>query len=225
MNWRMLNPINWSRKQWLALIVAFVVAWYGQIWLSKFNLPPSHQFNGQIERVLGPTTFLVKGVHVPDANPEQADYLNMEFAEVRLNKDTKYSGGLTNAGGLSQSVWISVKTADNSSGQNIVTASEISKATEYSVGGKVTAVTGEVITLSTIRVIAGDSGNYTALESKQVIVSTNIPVLRLSLKNGTAKLIPTTMSAIKVGSAISVFTNIPPDAVSAITPVRIQISQ
>lgn len=222
----------WNFKQWLMFGVMFAVAvvlvWFGDKWYFNYRQyhgrPKSHQVQGQLKFV-SQYGLDVMGTHVLDAYPNNSDFAHPQLILVKIAPSTKYSGGLTNAAGLQQGAWIAVKTADNSIGQNTITASEISKATEYSLSGKVVAVTKSVITLSTIRVVVGSSGNYTTSESKQVIVSSNTPVVLLRIKENKVNQTKSSISAIKVGSALSVLTNIPPDSSDQIIPTLIQISQ
>ncbi len=84
----MLNPMNWSRRQWLALIIAFVVAWAGQKLYLNYRLQ-SHQVQAQlIEQKSDSLT--VSGSYILD-DSKTSDLAHPALMTVKINANTKFT--------------------------------------------------------------------------------------------------------------------------------------
>lgn len=96
---------------------------------------------------------------------------------------------------------------------------------EYVLSGKVLSIQGSKLTVTVDRTFAGPEGNYIASETKVVTVGENTKLYLGKLVDKKYTRTPIMVSDIKVGSALSMYSNENIAQMNTFTPTRIDVSQ
>ncbi len=214
--------------------VVSVLVWFGYYkWYPNYRLyynrPQSHQVQGQFKS-LSSSGLNVVGTHILDAYPENSDLEHPQLFQVNVTLDTKFfrttfslptlrAGAVWDSSMLKKEIAegslndfknqldtaLTIKTADNTIGKNVVTASEIyytltsqrgkEAVKTFSISGQVTLVTETRLNLKT-------SDSAVTVSITQNTVFTKL----VKQADGTLKSTPAKQSDIKQGTNVAVLT-------------------
>lgn len=213
--------------------VVSVLAWFGYYkWYPDYRIyhgrPKSHQVQGQL-KTASESGLEIFGTHILDAYPENSDFDHPQLFQVKLTPDTKFFKTTSILKLEAGSVWdpsmlktetvegslndfknkldmaITIKTADNIIGKNIITASEIyytipSQQTEGAV--KNFSISGQVVSAA-----ANSIYLKTATSAVTVSITPNTIFAKLIKQaDGTLKSVPAKQNDIKTGMNVAVLT-------------------
>lgn len=215
-------------------IVVSVVAWFGYYkWYPDYrpynNRPQSHQVQGQF-KTGSESELRIFGIHILDAYPENSDVEHPQLFKVNITSDTKFFRTTYSSPALgADAVWdpsmlktettegslndfknqfdtaLTIKTTDNTIGQNVITASEIYYTLTSQNGKeavKTFSISGQVVSVAV-------SSMYlkTATSAVTVSITTDTRFAKLIKQaDGTLSSVPTKQSDIKPGMSVAVLT-------------------
>jgi len=94
---------------------------------------------------------------------------------------------------------------------------------EYSIGGEVLSIDGDVLVIKASKLMKGESGNYMGFENKTITISNYTPISRMVNTLGQISLETASRSDIKVGSMVTVYSNEDINNQTSFSPKRLDI--
>jgi len=94
---------------------------------------------------------------------------------------------------------------------------------EYSVGGEVLSIDGDVLVIKASKLMKGEMGDYMGFENKTVTLVSDTPISRMINTSGQISLEKASKEDIKVGSMVTVYSSQDINKQTAFTPKRLDI--
>ena len=94
---------------------------------------------------------------------------------------------------------------------------------EYSVGGEVLSIDGDVLVIKASKSMKGEMGDYMGFENKTVTLVSDTPISRMINTSGQISLEKASKEDIKVGSMVTVYSSQDINKQTAFTPKRLDI--
>ena len=97
------------------------------------------------------------------------------------------------------------------------------KIQEYSVGGEVLSIDGDVLVIKASKLLKNETGNYMGFENKTITITDSTPISRMVNTLGQISLEKASKEDIKVGSMVTVYSGEDINKQTSFTPKRLDI--